>query len=86
MSNLFMYASCASMYGSMRAGFRVADMDVLPGTKIATIVASGLYAPVLLPIYILNDMNRGYMIKYGLDYTKYGYPEKDKHIGDVLFR
>lgn len=79
------YVTCASFYGSARAAFRVHDMD-LPGTRILTIVLGGIYGPCLLPVYVLNDINRGYMTKYGIDYAKYGYPDKCTNISDVLFK
>lgn len=77
---------CATMYGSVHGGFRVANMDKLPGSKMVTIFASGVYGPILAPLYVINDINRGFMWKHGLKFTDYGYPEKDETIADVLFR
>ena len=80
------YAMFGLFYGALHGGFRVAPMDSLPGTKILTILASGAYGPFLLPVYIINDINRTYMWKNNLKFTDYGYPENDTHITDVLFR
>lgn len=80
-----LYMTCATMYGSIRAGFRCADMDALPGTKLMSIVLGGIYSPAFLPIYIVNDLNRGYIFANNLKYSDYGYPEKDTCITDVLF-
>lgn len=77
---------CATMYGSARAAFRMGEMDTLPGTKIVTIVGGGVYGPVLLPLYIINDLNRGYISKNGLKYSDYGYPETATSFADILFR
>ncbi len=74
------------MYGSARASFRSSNMDVLPGTKLVNVIIGGLYGPLLLPVYVINDMNRGYMSKNELKYSDYGYPEKDASIADILFR
>lgn len=88
MSWFNVYMTTATFYGSLRAGFRVGgmDTDVLPGTKLLTIMAGAVYAPCLLPVYILNDINRGYMSKYNLKYSDHGYPEKDTSISDILFK
>ena len=80
-----MYALCATMYGSARAAFRGGDMESLPGTKMFAMIMGGLFAPVLMPIYLKNDINRGYMSKHGLKYSDYGYPEKDLLVSDILF-
>jgi hypothetical protein len=61
-------------------------MDALPGSKLFTIIAGGIYAPVLLPVYIANDINRGYILKNGLNYSDYGYPEKDTCTSHILFK
>lgn len=73
------------MYGSARAVFRSSDMDVLPGTNFVNIVVCGLYGPILLPVYVINDVNRGYMYKHNLKYSDYGYSEKATSISDILF-
>ena len=85
MRALHLYAVCSTFYGSARASFRCSDMDALPGTKMMTIITGGLYAPLLMPLYVINDINRGYMSKNGLKYSDYDYPDKDTHIGHVLF-
>jgi hypothetical protein len=81
-----MYAMCATMYGSARAAFRSSEMDILPGTKIVNIIVGGLYAPLLFPVYVINDLNRGSIIKNGFKYSDYGYPDKDKVLTDILFK
>lgn len=86
MRPLHLYSICATMYGSARASFRSSEMDILPGTKAVNIILTGLYSPILLPVYIANDINRGYMIENGLKYSDYGYPDKDTCITDILFR
>ena len=85
MSALQLYAICATMYGSARASFRSSDMDVLPRTKLVNVVVGGLYGPLLLPVYVINDINRGNISKNDLKYSDYGYPEKDTCIADILF-
>lgn len=80
-----LYALCSTFYGSARASFRVPESDMLPGTKLLTIVLGGIYAPVFMPMYITNDLNRGHIFSNGLKYSDYGYPEKDTCIADVLF-
>lgn len=85
MRGLHLYAICSTFYGSLRSSFRVSDMDALPGTKLISIITCGIYGPVLLPIYIVNDINRAYIFKNGLKYSDYGYPEKDTCISHVLF-
>lgn len=85
MKGLHLYATCATMYGSLRAGFRCGDMDALPGTKFMTIVLGGLYGTALLPIYIVNDLNRAHIFKNNLKYSDYGYSDKDTTISDVIF-
>jgi hypothetical protein len=80
-----LYAVCASFYGSARASFRVPDSDMLPGTKLLTISLCGLYAPILMPIYVVNDLNRASIFSNGLKYSDYGYPDKDTSVADVLF-
>ncbi len=74
------------MYGSARASFRSSNMDVLPGTGFMNVFIGGLYGPLLLPVYVINDINRGYMSKNELKYSDYGYSEKDVSISDILFR
>jgi hypothetical protein len=74
------------MYGTARASFRSSDMDILPGTKLVNIVICGLYSPILFPVYVINDLNRGYMCKNDLRFSDYGYSEKDTSITDILFR
>ena len=85
-STLRIYALLATMYGSARAAFRSSEMDILPGTRAVNIVITGLYGPILFPVYMANDLNRGYMSKHGLKYSDYGYPDKDTSISDILFR
>jgi hypothetical protein len=86
MSAIQLYALCATMYGSARASFRSSEMDVLPGTKLVNVVVGGIYAPFLLPVYVINDINRGYICKNDLKYSDYGYPEKDTCLADILFK
>lgn len=85
MNGFKLYAVCASFYGSARAGFRVGDADMLPGAKIVTIFTGGVYGPLFLPVYIINDINRGFIYSNGLKYSDYGYPDKDKCVTDILF-
>lgn len=85
MNGFKLYTVCASFYGSARSAFRVPESDMLPGGKLLTIVAGGVYGPLFLPVYILNDLNRAYIYSNGLKYSDYGYPDKDKCITDVLF-
>lgn len=85
MNGFKLYTVCACFYGSARAAFRVPDSDMLPGAKLLTIFSSGIYAPLFLPVYIVNDINRGYIFSNGLKYSDFGYPDKDKCITDVLF-
>jgi hypothetical protein len=86
MSTLRIYALLATMYGSARGAFRSSEMDILPGTRFVNVVITGLYSPILFPVYVVNDLNRGYITKHGLKYSDYGYPEKDTSVSDILFR
>jgi len=86
MGPFHLYSICATMYGSARASFRSSEMDVLPGTKLVNIVIGGLYGPLLFPVYVINDINRGHICKNNLKYSDYGYPEKDKCLTDILFK
>jgi hypothetical protein len=76
---------CATMYGSARAAFRSYEMNILPGTKVVNVVVGGLYGTALFPIYVINDLNRGYMSKHGIKYSDYGYPDEDRTLADILF-
>lgn len=86
MRGFHLYAMCSTMYGSARASFRAHDMDALPGTKLLTIACAGVYGPALLPIYLINDLNRAYIYKNDLKYSDYGYPDKDLTFADILFK
>jgi hypothetical protein len=70
-----LYAVCASFYGSARASFRVPDSDMLPDTKLLTIVRTNSHAHI----------NRASIFSNGLKYSDYGYPDKDTSVADVLF-
>ena len=79
------YGKITMSYGAFHAGIRAADMDSLPGKKIASIIISAVSAPALFPIYVYNDINRLYISYNNIDGNLYNYKDRAEDVFDVIF-
>ena len=86
------YFEVAAAYGALRGIVRSHKMkhadgvtDALPTQKVCAVVASAIFAPSFLPVYLYNDANRFYLTHTNGDFKKFGYEKVDRGILHIIF-
>lgn len=79
------YFGLTTLYGFART-FPVFQKTELPGTALMTLAVGTISAPIFMPAFLANDMNRFYLKIHNLDPLTHGYRvQVRQNLADLLF-